>query len=134
MLFRSTAVAAVVADVAAGVANRRPRLTLQRGAGQPPKASGTGGGYGAWLGSVPDFTPVERGVKLSGVTPGSPAEVAGIRTGDVLVGIGTHEVADLQGMTDALRAYKPGESVEVRVLRGAERLSLKVTLGDRAKK
>jgi len=129
-----TAVAAVVADVAAGVANRRPRLTLQRGAGQPPKASGTGGGYGAWLGSVPDFTPVERGVKLSGVTPGSPAEVAGIRTGDVLVGIGTHDVADLQGMTDALRAYKPGESVAVHVLRGTERLSLKVTLGDRAKK
>ena len=130
-----TAVAAVVADVAAGVAGRRPKLTLQRGAGQPPTAaSGTSAGYGAWLGSVPDFTPVERGVKLSGVTPGSPAEAAGIRAGDVLVGIGPREVADLQGMTDALRAHKPGESVEVRVLRGAERLSLKVTLGDRAKK
>jgi hypothetical protein len=130
-----TAVATVVADVTAGVANRRPKLTLQRGAGKPPAAaSGTGGGYGAWLGSVPDFTPVERGVKLSGVTPGSPAETAGIRAGDVLVGIGPREVADLQEMTDALRAHKPGETVEVRVLRGAERLSLKVTLGDRAKK
>ena len=129
------AVAAVVADVAAAVANRRPRLTLQRGAGQPPTpASGTSAGYGAWLGSVPDFTPVERGVKLSGVTPGSPADVGGIRTGDIIVGIAAREIADLQGMTDALRAHKPGESVEVRVLRGAERLSLKVTLGDRAKK
>jgi S1-C subfamily serine protease len=83
---------------------------------------------------VPDFTPVERGVKLSGVTPGSPADVGGIRTGDIIVGIAAHEIADLQQMTDALRAHKPGESVEVRVLRGAERLSLKVILGDRAKK
>jgi hypothetical protein len=130
-----TAVAAIVADVAAGAANSRPRLTLTRGAGEPPKpVSGTSGGYGAWLGTVPDFTPVERGVKLSGVTKGSPADVAGIRTGDVVVGIGGHDIADLQGMTDALRTHKPGDTVEVRVLRGGERLSLKVTLGDRAKR
>jgi len=128
-----TAVAAIVADVAAAAANSRPRLTLKRGAGEPPKPeSGTSRGYGAWLGSVPDFTPVERGVKLSGVTKGSPADVAGIRTGDIVVGLGTHDVADLQGMTDALRAHKPGDVVDVQVLRGGERVSLKVTLGSRA--
>jgi hypothetical protein len=126
-----TAVASIVADVAAAAANSRPRLTLKRGAGEPPKP-GSGGGYGAWLGSVPDFTPVERGVKLSGVTKGSPADVAGIRTGDIVVGLGTHNVADLQGMTDALRAHKPGDVVDVQVLRGSERLSMKVTLGSRA--
>ena len=126
-------VAAIVADVAAAAANSRPRLTLQRGAGEPPKPeSGASRGYGAWLGSVPDFTPVERGVKLSGVTKGSPADVAGILTGDIVVGLGTHEVADLQGMTDALRAHKPGDVVDVQVLRGGERVSLKVTLGSRA--
>ena len=128
-----TAVAAIVADVATAAANSRPRLTLKRGAGEPPKPeSGTSRGYGAWLGSVPDFTPVERGVKLSGVTKGSPADVAGIRTGDIVVGLGTHDVADLQGMTDALRAHKPGDVVDVQVLRGGERVSLKVTLGSRA--
>ena len=94
--------------------------------------SGTSTGYGAWLGSVPDFTPVERGVKLSGVTKGSPADTAGIRAGDIIVGLGTHDVADLQGMTDALRAHKPGDVVDVQVLRGGERVTLKVTLGSRA--
>ena len=128
-----TAVASIVADVAAAAANSRPKLTLVRGAGEPPKpVSGASRGYGAWLGSVPDFTPVERGVKLSGVTKGSPAEAAGIRAGDILVGLGPHDVADLQGMTDALRAHKPGDVVDVQVLRGGERLSLKVTLGSRA--
>ena len=128
-----TAVATIVGDVAAAAANSRPRLTLKRGAGEPPKpGSGTSRGYGAWLGSVPDFTPVERGVKLSGVTKGSPADTAGIRAGDVIVGLGTHDVADLQGMTDALRAHKPGDVVDVQVLRGGERVTLKVTLGSRA--
>jgi hypothetical protein len=128
-----TAVATIVSDVAAAAANSRPKLTLKRGAGEPPKPmSGTSGGYGAWLGSVPDFTPVERGVKLSGVTKGSPAEAAGILAGDILVGLGTHEVADLQAMTVALRAHKPGDVVDVQVLRGGERVSMKVTLGSRA--
>ena len=128
-----TAVATIVGDVAAAAANSRPRLTLKRGAGEPPKpGSSTSRGYGAWLGSVPDFTPVERGVKLSGVTKGLPADTAGIRAGDVIVGLGTHDVADLQGMTDALRAHKPGDVVDVQVLRGGERVTLKVTLGSRA--
>jgi hypothetical protein len=128
-----TAVATIVAEVATVAANSRPKLTLKRGAGEPPKpGSGTSKGYGAWLGSVPDFTPVDRGVKLSGVTKGSPADVAGMRAGDIVVGLGPHDVADLQAMTDALRAHKPGDVVDVQVLRGGERLSLKVTLGNRA--
>jgi hypothetical protein len=130
-----SAVSAIVADVATAAANSRPKLTLKRGAGEPPKpGSGTSKGYGAWLGSVPDFTPVERGVKLSGVTKGSPADVAGMRAGDIVVGLGAHDVADLQAMTDALRTHKPGEVVDVTVLRGSERLTMKVTLGDRAKR
>ena len=127
-----TKVAGVVADITTAAANRRQALTLRRGAGEPPRQAGASPGYGAYLGSVPDFTPVERGVKLGGVTPGSPADKAGIRPGDVVVGLGGHEVADLQGMTDALRAHKPGEIIEVRVLRGNETVTMPVTLGNRA--
>ena len=125
-------VASIVFDITTAVANRRPSLTLMRGAGRPPAPAGEASrGYGAYLGSVPDFTPVERGVKLSGVSPGSPADKAGIRGGDILVGLGQFEVADLQGMTDALRAHKPGDEVEVRLLRDGRALTLKVTLGTR---
>lgn len=127
-------VAAIVGDVTTAVATRRETLTLQRGAGEPPKPASGGGGYGAWLGSVPDFTPVERGVKLSGVTKGSPGDVAGLKAGDIVLGIGTHDVANLQDMTDALRAYKPGETIDVRVLRGTESVTTRVTLGDRSKR
>jgi S1-C subfamily serine protease len=123
----------LVALVAAAIADRGQTLTLRRGAGQPPPPPGSSGsGYGAYLGTVPDFTPVDRGVKLSGVTAGSPADKAGIRSGDVVVAIGGKDIADLQAMTDALRAHKPGETVTVGVLRDGVARTLNVTLGDRA--
>lgn len=125
-------VASIVHDVARSVANRASGLTLKRGAGQPLQPTSASGGTGAYLGSVPDFTPVARGVKLSGVTAGSPGDKAGIRAGDIIIGIGAHDVADLQGMTDALRACKPGDEVDVRVIRGTDTLTLRVTLGSRA--
>jgi membrane-associated protease RseP (regulator of RpoE activity) len=126
-------VAVIVSDVATAVADRRPLLTLQRGAGQPPSAGGSrSAGYGAYLGSVPDFTPVARGVKLSGVTPGSPADKAGIRAGDIIVGMDSTVIADLQAMTDALSAHKPGDAVTVKLLRAGTEVSVSVTLGTRA--
>lgn len=130
-----TRIAAMVSDIAADLAGRPESLTLVRGAGTPPPAAGEGQtrGYGTYLGSVPDFSPVERGVLLSGVGPGSPAETAGLRAGDVIVGLGTHDVADLQGLTDALRAHKPGDTVSVRFLRDGQEQSVTVTLGSRAR-
>jgi hypothetical protein len=126
-------VAAIVTDVALRVADRRLAITLRRGAGQPIEpGQGRAQGSDAYLGSVPDFTPVERGVKLSGVSPGSPAEKAGLRSGDVLIGLGTHDVADLQGLTDALGAHKPGDTVEVRYLRDGRLHKLELVLGSRA--
>lgn len=107
-------IAGMVARIARD-ATAAERLTLVRGAGEPPSAGG--GGYGTWLGTIPDFTPVDHGVRLSGVSDGSPAEGAGLREGDVLIRLGEHEVADLYDLTDALRAHRPGDVVDVTVLR-----------------
>jgi membrane-associated protease RseP (regulator of RpoE activity) len=122
----------MVVDIVSAAAARPEQLTLRRGAGQPPPANQVGTG-GTYLGSVPDFSPVERGVKLSGVTPGSPADKAGVRAGDVIVGMGKLDVADLQGLTDALRAHKPGETVPLRLIRDGKPMTVDVTLGSRAR-
>jgi hypothetical protein len=122
-------VAGIVERVARDVAARPGALTLRRSTAPPPRASG--GGYGTYLGSVPDFTPVENGVRLAGVRAGSPAEKAGIRAGDVIVRMGELEVRDLQGLTDALRAHRPGDTVPVTVLREGRRLTVSVTLASR---
>jgi membrane-associated protease RseP (regulator of RpoE activity) len=96
-----------------------------------PAGQSRSGGYGAYLGSVPDMTESPGGVRLSGVRAGSPAERAGLRAGDILVRIGEHQVTDLQAMTEALRAYRPDESADVVVVREGERITLRVTFGRR---
>jgi putative serine protease PepD len=68
---------------------------------------------------------------LSGVRAGSPAAAAGFREGDVLQRIGAFEIADLQAMTDALRAHRPGDTVAVVFRRGATLDSARVVLGTR---
>jgi hypothetical protein len=124
-------VAAVVERLARDVAGRPGALTFRRVAPPPAQAAAATPGYGAYLGSIPDFTPVPDGVKLSGVRAGSPAEQAGIRAGDVIVRLGGMDVHDLQGMTNALRAHKPGDVVEITVLRGDQRVTVTATLGTR---
>ncbi len=121
-------VSALVAGVAERVAERPTRLTLQRTEAPPPAREG---GYGAYLGTVPDFAPVEFGVRLSGVRAGSPAEQAGMQKGDVLIRIDREEIEDLYVFTDALRSHAPGDTVEIVVLREGEEVPLVAVLGSR---
>jgi S1-C subfamily serine protease len=71
------------------------------------------------------------GVRFSGVTPGSPAEKAGVQAGDVLVRFGDKEIRNIYDYTYALGAHKPGETVTVVVKRGGKDVSLEVTLSSR---
>lgn len=104
------------------------RLTLIR---QAPPAPAAGAASRTWLGTVPDFAPVDHGVKLSGVSAGSPAEEAGFRAGDIVVRVGEFEIGDLYALTDALRAHQPGDVVEVTVLRDGTEVTRSVRLGAR---
>ncbi|HSM87210.1 MAG TPA: M28 family peptidase [Candidatus Limnocylindrales bacterium] len=96
-----------------------------------PVGGGGGGGYGAYFGSIPDFGQVENGVKFSDVKPGSPAAKAGLKGGDVLVQFGNMPIKNLYDFTDALRRGKPGDVVEVTVLRDGKPMKAKVTLEQR---
>ncbi|MCA9552069.1 MAG: PDZ domain-containing protein [Myxococcales bacterium] len=87
-----------------------------------------GRGYGPYFGSIPDFGDDVKGVKFSGVRPGSPAEKAGCKAGDVLVEFNGLEVQNLQDFTVALRRSAPGDTVVVKVVRGGETLALTATL------
>jgi Tol biopolymer transport system component len=122
-------IAELVARVAGTVADRPGGLVVVRGAGEPPRQGG--GGSGAWLGTVPDFSPVEHGVRLSGVSANSPAEAAGLRAGDVVIRIDDDDIKDLYALTDALRERRPGDGVTITYVRdGAER-SVALVLGRR---
>ena len=117
------------ADLAWVFATRQPQLAFVD-VPQPQPAAG-GGGYGAYLGTIPDMTESQGGVRLTGVRSGGPAEHAGIEAGDIIVQIGEQTIADLYDMTAALRAHKPGDVVAVVVLRDGERIELTATFGKR---
>jgi serine protease Do len=71
------------------------------------------------------------GVRLTGVRAESPADKAGMKAGDIIVAFDGKPVKDLQSYSDALYGKKPGDVVDVVIVRGAERMTVKVTLGRR---
>jgi S1-C subfamily serine protease len=85
---------------------------------------------------------VRRGLVVSEVTPGSPADDAGVRParssegsvprgGDVLLGIGGDRLTDTGDLTAALERLRPGDEVELSLLRDGRRTSATAELGRR---
>jgi membrane-associated protease RseP (regulator of RpoE activity) len=135
-------IASFAADIALDVAGSDVAgpiaMTLIEGAGSPAgggmptdQDAPASPGYGAYMGTIPDMTPQEFGVRITGVREESPAEKAGLQGGDTIVEFGGKEITDLYAYTYALREHKPGDEVTVVVLRGGERLSFKAVLGSR---
>jgi Zn-dependent M28 family amino/carboxypeptidase/Tol biopolymer transport system component len=124
-------VALVVADVALATAAHDARLTLKSTDAPPP--DGDRRSYGASLGTVPDYSgpPAGKsGVLLSAVRPGSAAEKAGMKRGDLLVGIGDHEIRTIEDFMYVLQGAKPGQKSSVTVEREGKKVTLDVTFGE----
>lgn len=97
-----------------------------QGHGDPGRVS-----ISVYLGSIPDYDDSVKGVKLSGVREGSPAEKGGLKGGDVIVGFGGKPIATIYDYTESLGHYKPGDAVDVVVQRDGKETTLKITLGSR---
>jgi aminopeptidase YwaD len=97
---------------------------------QQPKAAtaGSGGGYGPYFGSVPDFRDDLKGVLFADVQNGSPAAKAGLKQGDLLVEFDGKPIQNLYDFTYALRTKKVGDVVVVVVKRNGQEVRANVTL------
>ena len=71
--------------------------------------------------------PERDGLLVRGVEDGSPAAGAGIKEGDLIVRIAGSDVADPDGLLDAMAGAKG--ALEVVVVRGTEELTLSADLG-----
>lgn len=58
-----------------------------------------------------------KGVVVSEVQPGSPADAANLRPGDLIVEANRHKVEDLQGYQQAIKGVKPGDNLLLLVQR-----------------
>ena len=80
---------------------------------------------------MPDFAEPPTGVRFADVHPDSPAGLAGLKAGDILIAFDGVEIRNLYDFTYSLRAHKVGDEVAVQVLRGTEKIAAKVKLTER---
>ncbi len=72
--------------------------------------------------------PTDHGVIVQDVPPGSPAATAGMAPNDIIVGIDGQTIRGINDLRRALFEKRPGDRVQVQVIRGGRRITLTVVL------
>jgi serine protease Do len=94
---------------------------------QPPAESPS---PGATLPGV-RFKETVDGLKLEDVVTGSASDRAGLKTGDVIVGVDGHEIRDRASLMPLLATHKAGDELSFRIRRNGKYLDVTVTLARR---
>ena len=101
-----------------------------------------GGVTRGWVGvEVQDLSPelaeslnlkhLQEGALIAGVLKGGPADLGGIRPGDVLLSVNGHPVKDSSSLLNLIAALKPDETVRLSVARKNQSLALQIRVGRR---
>jgi aminopeptidase YwaD len=112
----------MVARIVKDVDGADKRLSFTTAKSAPPR----GGGFRVYLGTIPNYADSTDGLLLDGVRDDSPATKAGLKAGDRIVKIGSREVKNVYDYTYALGEMKAGQEYVVEVMRGGEKLTLKI--------
>ncbi len=91
------------------------------------ESQGRSMGFRVYLGTIPNYSESNDGLKLDGVREDSPASKAGLKAGDRITKLAGREVRNVYDYTYALGEMKAGQEYEVEVVRGSETLKLKIT-------
>jgi len=75
----------------------------------------------------------KNGIIIRSVTPGQPADKAGLKAGDVITAINGRQLKDGDDLVNDISARKPGTSVTIGYLRDGKSMTATVTIGDRSK-
>jgi serine protease Do len=83
----------------------------------------------AWIKNM--NLPSSRGLLVSSLAPGGPAEQAGVLIGDVLIELDGEPCRDLDDIHNALGSASIGQQMKIALIRGGERNECSVTVGER---
>jgi serine protease Do len=74
---------------------------------------------------------ISSGISIRHVFEGGPAGKAGLRAGDIINNINDKNIPDLRTLHIVIAQHEPGETITIRLIRGQNRLTRKLTLGRR---
>lgn len=72
-----------------------------------------------------------KGALLVGVFINSPADMAGIRAGDIVVAVNGNPVLGIRDLLDQITLHRPGEQIQVEIFRGTQKLNLDMKVTQR---
>lgn len=105
-----------------------PRLTLAYQQVESKMKNMEGRKFRVYLGTIPDYSQEGvKGVRISGATEKSPAEVAGLKAKDVIVELAGQKIENLYDFTYALQIVKPGSPTSIKIQREGALVELKIT-------
>ena len=94
---------------------------------QQMQSGGGRAGVRVFTGTIPDYSTEVKGLLLSGVIGGGPAEQAGLQKGDVIVEIAGQTIANIYDYTYALDVLKIGQPAKVIYIRQGKKLETMLT-------
>ena len=113
-------IAGIVRDI--DRSDARPKFTIAKSDSQ-----GRSTGFRVYLGTIPNYADSNDGLTLDGVRDDSPAAKAGLKAGDRVVKLAGRDVKNVYDYTQALSEMKAGQEYEVELIRGGQRMTLKIT-------
>jgi serine protease Do len=86
----------------------------------------------AFIGVTLDDKHTGIGARIGGVSDGSPAKLAGLKIGDIILAIGKETIGGLFELQNRLLAFKPGDVANLKVQRDGKEEQVNVTLAPRS--
>ncbi len=84
-----------------------------------------------WQNAAQGNLPVDNGVYITEISPGGPAEAAGLLPGDIVTAIDGVPVNEENAFSEVLFLHQPGETVTVDAMRGDQAITVQLTLFER---
>lgn len=79
-----------------------------------------------YLGTIPDYASETDGLRLTGVSEGGPASIAGIQAGDIIIELAGQKIKNIYDYTYAIDALKVDVPAEIVLRRGEKTIDLQI--------
>ena len=118
-------------NIANEIQSSTPKPKFTRAQTTAGMGGGDSGGFTVTLGVIPEYGENLQGMKIGGTRPGGPADKAGLKAGDIIIGLAGKKVLNIYDYMGILGELKPGQVVDVEILRDGRTMKIAATMQKR---